>query len=77
MVADVVLPVVVTAPGFLFTVQEPDGNPLKLTEPVAKVQVGCVMVPTTGLDGVVGCVFTTTFSVAEDVQPSAFLTVKV
>lgn len=77
MVAEVVLPVVVTAPGFLVTVQEPDGNPLKLTEPVAKAQVGCVMEPTTGFDGVDGCEFTTTSPVAKDIQPAAFLIVNV
>lgn len=76
-VVDVVLPVVVAAPGFLVIVQAPDGKPLNATEPVANVQVGCVIVPTTGAVGVAGCTFTTTFPVADEEQPTEFLTINV
>ena len=41
-----------TAPGF--TVQLPAGIPLNTTLPVATVQVGCIIVPTTGTIGVTG-----------------------
>ena len=43
-----VLPVVVIDPGIRFSVQLPDGNPLKTTDPVGTAQVGWVIVPTTG-----------------------------
>ena len=46
-------------PGLI--VQVPVGNPLKTTEPVAKAQVGCVTVPTIGIEGVVGCALISTF----------------
>ena len=39
-------------PGFM--VQLPEGKPLKTTVPVATAQVGCVIVPTVGADGVTG-----------------------
>ncbi len=56
----VIVPVVVepvsdTPPGDAVTVQLPlDGRPLKATLPVAVAQVGWVIVPTTGADGVKG-----------------------
>lgn len=71
---DDVLPVVVTPPGFRVSVQVPDGNPLNGTEPVATVQVGCVIVPTTGVDGVSGCGLICTLPDAGDVHPSALVT---
>ena len=38
--------------GVAVIVQDPeDGNPLNATLPVAKAQVGCVMVPTVGAEG--------------------------
>ena len=77
IVVDGVLPVVVAPPGFLITVQLPDGKPLNIREPVATVQVGCVIVPTTGAHGVADCAFTTTFPVADEEQPVEFLTVNV
>jgi hypothetical protein len=46
------LPDPAMAPGFI--VQLPDGRPFKTTLPVAKVQVGWVMVPMTGAAGVAG-----------------------
>lgn len=74
IVTDVVLPVVVTPPGFLVSVHEPDGKPLNTTDPVATVQVGCVMVPTVGFAGVTGCAFICTLPDAGEIQPSAFVT---
>jgi hypothetical protein len=69
----VVTPVPAMAPGSI--VQFPRGKPLKATLPVAKVQVGCVMVPVTGADGVNGCVFITIFTDAAEVHPAALVTV--
>ena len=57
-------------------VQFPDGRPLNTTLPVATVQVGCVIVPTPGANGVAGCGLITTLPDAGEVQPAAFLTVK-
>ena len=55
MVVLVPVPVVVTLPGVLVSVQVPDaGNPLNTTLPVATAQVGWVMVPTIGAVGVAG-----------------------
>ena len=49
------VPVVVVPLGDLVKVQVPAaGNPLKTTLPVAKAQVGCVIVPTDGAVGAVG-----------------------
>ena len=48
-------PVVVVPPGDLVSVQVPvAGKPFKTTLPVAKVQVGWVIVPTVGAVGVAG-----------------------
>ena len=76
-VADVLLPVVVTLPGIPVTVHEPDGRPLSTTEPVVTAQVGCVIVPAVGLDGAAGVAFITALFDDAEVQPAAFLTVKV
>ena len=40
--------------GLPATVQLPAGRPLKATLPVAVAQVGCVIVPGVGADGVTG-----------------------
>jgi hypothetical protein len=49
------VPVEVIPPGFLVNVHVPvDGILLNTTLPVASAQVGCVIVPTTGADGVAG-----------------------
>ena len=56
-------------------IQLPAGNPLNSTLPVATAQVGCVMVPTIGAVGVTGCALITTFAEAEEVHPSALVTV--
>ena len=46
------VPVVVVPPGVLVNVHVPvEGKPLNTTLPVAKEQVGCVIVPTTGAEG--------------------------
>lgn len=39
------------APGFLISVQEPDGNPLRDTLPVGVEHVGSVIVPIVGAAG--------------------------
>ena len=52
IVTVVVLPVVVNVLGVLVTVHVPDGKPLRITPPVATVQVGWVMMPMVGIDGV-------------------------
>lgn len=66
-VTDVLLPVVVTLPGIRTNVHVPDGKPLNATEPVAAVQVGCVIVPTVGA-GIVGAALITILDVAGEVQ---------
>ena len=59
------MPVVVVPPGDLVRVQVPvTGNPFRTILPVAKVQVGCVMVPTVGA---VGKGFTVTAKFADNV----------
>jgi hypothetical protein len=71
-------PVNVVPPGDAVTVHEPTaGKPLKSTLPVATEHVGCVIVPTTGVVGVDGCVLITAFGVAAEVHPDAFVTVNV
>ena len=61
------------APGFM--IQLPDGNPLKVTLPVAKIHVGCVIEAIIGAFGVVGCTSITILADAEEVQFVAFVTV--
>lgn len=77
MVAVVVLPVAVNVFGVLLTVHVPAGRLLSTTLPVASVHVGCVMAPTSGFNGVCGCVLITMFAVASEVQPSELITVNV
>jgi uncharacterized protein YbjT (DUF2867 family) len=67
------VPVPAIAPGL--TVQFPAGKPPKITLPVATAQVGCVIMPTVGAEGVTGCVLITTFAVAGDVHPTELVTV--
>ena len=72
------VPVLLTAPGLRVSVQVPlTGKPLKATLPVAVVQVGGVIVPTIGAEGVVGWGLITTLLEAAETQPSALVTVKV
>ena len=70
MVELVPVPVVVIAPGDRVRVQVPAaGRPFSITLPVATAQVGWVMVPITGADGVNGCGLITTFVEAGEVHP--------
>jgi hypothetical protein len=68
----------VEPPGVAVTVQVPDaGSPLKATLPVAVVQVGWMMAPTTGADGLSGDALMVALSDEAEVQPAALVTVKV
>jgi hypothetical protein len=70
------LPVVVAPPGFWVMVQVPvEGNPSNIALPVDTAQVGWVIVPTDGAEGVTGCVFITILSDAGDMQPTELVTV--
>jgi hypothetical protein len=69
---------VVVPPGVLVNVQVPAaGRPVNSTSPVAIVQVGWVVVPTTGADGVAGWALMITLAEAAEVHPEAFVTVNV
>jgi len=71
------VPVVVAAPGsFVITHVPVDGNPLNTTLPVGTSNVGWVIVPTTGAEGVGGCAGIITFAEGTDKQPSDVVTVK-
>lgn len=63
------------APGF--KVQLPDGKPVRTTLPVDIEQLGCVIVPTVGIEGTIGWALITTLVDANDVHPDALVTVKV
>jgi hypothetical protein len=68
----------VEPPGVTVTVQVPDaGSPFKVTLPVAVVQVGWVMAPTTGAAGVAGCALMVALTDEAEVQLAALVTVKV
>ena len=70
------VPAVVTAPGERVMTHVPDdGNPLNITLPVGTANVGWVIVPTTGAEGVGGCAGITTFAEGTDKHPSAVVTV--
>jgi hypothetical protein len=60
-------------PGLI--IQVPAGKPLNTTLPVAIAQVGCVIVPVNGADGVAGCALMTTLADATEVHPAALVTV--
>jgi hypothetical protein len=71
------MPVVVTSPGERVIIHVPDGgNPLNTTLPVGTANVGCVIVPTTGAEGVAGCTGIITFADNTDIQPDSLVTVK-
>ena len=71
-------PVVVTLPGLRVKIHVPDaGKPLRTTLPVCKLQVGAVITPTVGAGGGLGTALITTLAEAVEVQPAAFVTVKV
>ena len=68
-------PVVVVPPGLLVKVHVPvAGNPFKTTLPVAREQVGWVIVPTIGAVGVAGCALITTLADAGAIHPEALVT---
>jgi hypothetical protein len=70
----VVVPEPVMPPGL--RVQVPvAGRPFNTTDPVARVQVGWVMVPTVGAVGVAGWALITTSAEAGEIQPAALVTV--
>ena len=75
----VLIPVpVIVPPGYLVNVQGPvAGNPDKETVPVGISQVGWIIAPTIGADGVAGAVLIRIFVVGGDVHPAALVTVKV
>ena len=68
---------VITPPGERVNVHDPDGKPLNTAEPVGTAQVGCVIVPTVGLDGAAGAALTTILLVDVEVQPAELVTVNV
>ena len=68
------VPVPVIAPGLI--VQVPDaGRPFNITLPVGVEQVGWVMVPKAGADGVAGCALITTIGEKAEIQPTELVTV--
>ena len=76
MVVLIPVPVVVTFPGVLVSVQVPvAGKPFKTTLPVAKPHVGCVIVPTAGAEGALGTALMTIFADEGEVHPDALATV--
>ncbi len=71
-------PVVVVPPGDRVKVHVPvAGSPLKITLPVAKAQLGWVIVPTVGAVGVAGWALITTLAEAAEIHPEALVTVYV
>ena len=66
----------VVPPGVLVSVHVPvTGKPFKTTLPVAKAQVGWVIVPTVGAVGVTGWSLITAFPDTAEIHPDAFVTV--
>ena len=61
-------------PGLM--VQFPAGNPVNITLPVGSAQVGWVIVPAAGAEGVEGCAVITTLAEGEEIQTAALVTVK-
>lgn len=72
------VPVVIVPPGDWVIDHVPeDGSPERTTLPAANEHVGCVIVPTTGADGVDGCALITTLLEAAETHPDALVTVNV
>ena len=69
----ILLPVPAIAPGLI--IQFPAGKPVNTTLPVGIAQPGCVIIPTTGAEGVPGCGSITTLDEAMELHPEAFVTV--
>jgi len=61
------------APGLI--VQLPEGKPLRTTLPVASAQVGWVIVPTVGDEGVTGWVLMRMLADDNEIHPDALVTV--
>jgi hypothetical protein len=64
----VLAPVPEMFPGLI--VQVPVGNPFNTTLPVATEQVGCVIVPTMGAEGVTGCALITILAEGAEAHPT-------
>jgi len=71
------LPGETAPPGYRVSVQVPVGRSVSSTLPVARMQLGGVIVPTTGAVGVAGCTFITAFTDDGDTHPVEFVTVNV
>ena len=56
-------------------VQFPAGSPFKTMLPVATEQVGWVIIPAVGAEGVTGWELIITFDEANEVHPAEFVTV--
>jgi hypothetical protein len=69
------VPVPVMAPGFIVHVPVA-GKLFRITLPVARLQVGCVIVDTEGVAAADAEAVITTFAEANDVHAAAFVTVK-
>ena len=67
----------VTLPGLRVSNHVPEGSEFSVTLPVANAQVGWVIPPLAGIEGVIGCAFITAFADAGDVQLTEFVTVNV
>jgi len=71
------VPVFSMPPGLRINVHGPvAGSPLSITLPVDRKQVGGVIVPATGVEGVDGGTGITTFAEKADVHPGSFVIVK-
>jgi len=71
------LPEVVVPPGNRVKTHAPeDGNPFNTTLPVGTANVGCVIAPIKGAEGVGGCAGITKFKDGPERHPSAVVTVK-
>jgi hypothetical protein len=69
-------PVIFEPSGKQFSVHDPcDGRFFSTTVPVATIQVGWVIVPITGADGVTGCTVIIIFAEAREVHPRSFVIV--
>lgn len=67
----------VNPPGDDVIVHAVAGKPLNTTLPVGVKHDGCVIVPTSGADGIVGIAFITAEVELIEVQPEEFVIVKV
>lgn len=71
------VPDVITPPGLRVIIHVPDdGKSSSTTLPVDTLQLGAVIVPITGAEGVGGCELIVTSEEETEVHPPAFVTVK-